>query len=535
MKNNGNLVLSNNSFGSKLFATVFFLLSCVVMFYNSEASVNNMLFNVGANFSVNANNNEIDSASGKASNDNLFGLVSEVSNGFAGVVKEILPSVVNITARQKCCSGQNNKMTNPFYHFKDLRDFLDKMQPFFDAPMQPERDSLVLGSGFIVDDNGHILTNNHVIDQADDITVSFNDGTTAKAKLVGKDILSDVALIKVDKKNIKGGYVKIGDSDRLKIGEWAIAVGNPFGLGNSVSVGIISARSRDIDIGSLGDFIQTDAPINKGNSGGPLFNLKGEVIGMNTAIYSTSGGSIGIGFAVPANVFAPVMEQLKKFGKVDRGYIGVKIMAVDDEVSKSVKLESPAGALVVDVAKDSPAEKSDIKAGDIILYFDGKKVASVKTLPKIVISSKVGSTVPVIVWRNGKKYNLEVKIGRLESSDITSKNKRGDNDDKDFKEDYIYDKLGFAITNLDHSDKKDDSDVEEGVVVEYVKRGGESEIKGLKEGDVITQLNQHDIKDVANFKEELRKLIRDKREYVLLLVVRSPDIRFFLTLSLKDK
>jgi len=318
-----------------------------------------------------------------------------VPDSFADLADQLMPSVVNISTTQTV-----RTTTNQFpFQFPPGSPF-GEMFKDFERPT--ERKASSLGSGFIIDTKGTVITNNHVISGADDILVRAGD-KEYKAKVIGADPYMDIAVLKMETKD-QFKPVSFGDSDKARVGDWAVAIGNPFGLGGTVTAGIISARNRDINLTRYDDFIQTDASINQGNSGGPLFNLKGEVIGINTAIIAPGqSGSIGIGFAIPANAASNVIDQLTKFGETKRGWLGVRIQEVTKEIAEVEKLKKDNGALVASVGENSPADKAGIKAGDIILNFDGKKIDTMRTLPKIVASTEVGKSVEIEIWRNKKR------------------------------------------------------------------------------------------------------------------------------------
>jgi serine protease Do len=319
-----------------------------------------------------------------------------------------MPSVVNISTTQTVVTN-----TNPFpFQFPPGSPFEDMFKEF-GTPQ--ERKSSALGSGFIIDEKGIVVTNNHVIQDAEDIIVRVNGDEEYKAKVVGADPLSDIAVLQLETKD-KFTPVAFGDSDKARIGDWVIAIGNPFGLGGTVTSGIISARNRSIGLSRYEDYIQTDASINSGNSGGPLFDMNGDVIGINTAILGRNG-SIGIGFSIPANSAKIVIDQLIEFGETKRGWLGVRIQDVTAEIAEVEKLDEPRGALVASVAENSPSEKAGIKAGDIILEFNGVKINQMKELPAIVAKTKVGKNVKVKIWRNQRELTKNVLLGRLETSD----------------------------------------------------------------------------------------------------------------------
>ena len=344
-----------------------------------------------------------------------------IPNSFAELAEKLMPSVVNISTTQTI-----KTTSNPFpFQFPPGSPFEDMFKEF-NKPT--ERKATALGSGFIIDKKGLVVTNNHVIQGAEDIVVTFNDKTEYKAKVVGKDPYMDLAVLKIESKE-KFLPLSFGDSDKARVGDWVIAIGNPFGFGGTVTSGIISSRNRDIGLTRYDDFIQTDASINQGNSGGPLFDLNGKVIGINTAIIAPgASGSIGIGFAIPSNPASKVIEQLIKYGETKRGWLGVRIQQVTKEIAEVEKLEKPKGALIASVAEKSPADKGGIKAGDIILEFDGKKVDTMRTLPKLVAQTKVGKRVIVKIWRAQKLISRKVLLGRLESSKEFKAENKGEPD-----------------------------------------------------------------------------------------------------------
>ena len=309
--------------------------------------------------------------------------------------------------------------------FDDLfEEFFKRRQGQGMPEMPRQRKSSSLGSGFVIDPSGIVITNNHVIADANEVTVIFNDGQKLKAEVLGKDQKVDVAVLRVKpEKPLKA--VKFGDSDKARVGDWVLAVGNPFGLGGSVTAGIVSARNRNIDSGPYDNYIQTDASINKGNSGGPLFNMDGEVIGINTAILSPSGGSVGIGFATPANTVQPVIEQLQQFGETRRGWLGVRIQNVDDAIAETLNLGAARGALVAGVDDKGPSKPAGIKAGDVIVKFDGKPIKESRDLPKLVAATPVGKDVDIVILRGGKEETKKVKLGRLEDGEKVASREDG--------------------------------------------------------------------------------------------------------------
>src|SRR5579872_1746096 len=355
-------------------------------------------------------------------------------DGFADLAEKLLPAVVNVSTTQtlkpdaKSGDKQNEPEMpqfppgSPFEEF--FKDFFKHQGQGQRGGGQPEalpRKATSLGSGFIIDPRGYVVTNNHVIADSDDITVTLHDNTSLKAEVVGRDSKTDIALLKVksDKPLPASGW---GDSDVSRVGDWVLAIGNPFGLGGSVTAGILSARQRDINSGPYDDFLQTDAAINRGNSGGPMFNMDGQVIGINTAIYSPSGGSIGIGFAIPSSLAKPVVAELigEPDHQVHRGWLGVRIQGVTDEIAESLGLDKARGALVAGVNDHGPAQQAGIQPGDIILSFDGKAVTDVRHLPRLVAETRVDKVVPVTVWRKKQETRLTVKVGRLVETETAS-------------------------------------------------------------------------------------------------------------------
>ncbi|MSP50354.1 MAG: DegQ family serine endoprotease [Alphaproteobacteria bacterium] len=464
-------------------------------------------------------------------------------DSFADLAELLLPAVVNIsttqTVKQERTQGQQGQPGqrrgpeipqfppgSPFEEF--FKDFFDRGQ----RPDQAPRRATSLGSGFVIDGSGYVVTNNHVIDgaDADGITVRLQDDTEFKAKLIGKDAKTDLALLKIEPGNKKLSVVKFGDSGKMRVGDWVLAIGNPFGLGGSVTAGIVSARARDINSGPYDDFIQTDASINKGNSGGPLFNMAGEVIGVNTAIYSPTGGSIGIGFSVPSNLAKPVAEQLREFGRTKRGWLGVKIQGVTEEIAESLGLGKARGAMIASISENGPAEKAKLKAGDVILTFDGKDVTEMRRLPRIVMETGVNKDVPVQVWRDGKPLTLSVRVGELEEAEQMaavpaktdpSQNPRG-NQSK-------LDALGVVLAPISPELRQKfpiEESTTQGVVVIEVEQNGPAAEKGVQPGDVIVEVGQEEVKTPADVRTKVEKARQAGRRSVLLLVDRKGEMRF---------
>ena len=413
-----------------------------------------------------------------------FVCAKNAPDSFADLAEKLMPSVVNIASTQTI-----KTTSNPFpFQFPPGSPFEDMFKEF----NQPrERKSTGLGSGFIIDSKGIVVTNNHVIQGAEDIIVSVNGSKEYEAKVIGKDPYMDLAVLQIESDE-KFKPVSFGDSDKARIGDWVVAIGNPFGFGGTVTSGIISSRNRDIGLTRYDDFIQTDASINQGNSGGPLFNLDGEVIGINTAIIAPGrSGSIGIGFAIPSNPASHVIEQLIEFGETKRGWLGVRIQMVTKEIADVEKLEEVAGALVASVSEGSPAGKAGVKAGDIILRFDGKKVDTMRRLPKLVAQTQVGKRVKVEIWRNQKLISKTVLLGRLESSkEFKAENKIESGDE------IIIETLKISVRDLNKNDisERDLPKNSTGIVVTKISEN--SPLMFLSVNDVIVELQKKKIKDV---------------------------------------
>jgi serine protease Do len=382
-----------------------------------------------------------------------------------------------------------------------------------------------LGSGFVIDADGIVVTNNHVIADADEITVIFNDGSKLKAELIGKDSKTDLAVLKVKPdKPLKA--VKFGNSEKLRLGEWVIAIGNPFSLGGTVTAGIVSARNRDINSGPYDNYIQTDAAINRGNSGGPLFNLDGQVIGVNTAIISPSGGSIGIGFAVPSATAIAVIDQLREFKEVRRGWLGVRIQQVTDDIAESLGIKPVRGALVAGIDDKGPAKPAGIEPGDVIVKFDGKDIKEMRDLPKIVGDTPIGKDVPVIVIRKGKEETKTVRLGRLEDVPQQASVKT----DAPAEDKSVVQKaLGLSLSNMSDELRKKHKIKEavKGVVITAVDANSAAAEKRLNVGDVIVKVTDEEVATAADVQKRIDQLKKDGKKTALLLVANSEgDVRF---------
>lgn len=449
---------------------------------------------------------------------------------FAELAERLSPAVVNVSTTQSLAPRAGRDMLPQFPQFPPgspfeelFRDFMERQESMMgDKP----RKITSLGSGFVVDPSGYIVTNNHVVEQADEITVIMHDDTNLKAKIIGRDPKTDLALIKVEpKKQLTA--VSWGDSDVIKVGDWIVAIGNPFGLGGTVTAGIISARARDIQSGPYDDFLQTDASINRGNSGGPMFNLKGEVIGVNTAIFSPTGGSVGIGFAIPSNLAKSVISQLKEFGKTRRGWLGVRIQSVTEDIAESIGLKKGMhGALVSGVTKDGPAEKAGIKQGDIVLAFNGHTVDEMRRLPRIVADTPIGSSVNMKIWRKGKEMTIPVKVGELEAAEEEGMvTPIGGEEVIPSRAPEVIGMRLMPITS-EYRKKYEIDASTKGVLVIGVKPGTAADYLGVRPGDVIMEVNQVEVSNPSDIVSKIGDLKKAGRKTVLLLINRKGDMRF---------
>ena len=439
---------------------------------------------------------------------------------FADLAEKLMPSVVNIASTQTI-----KATSNPFpFQFPPGSPFEDMFKEF-NRPK--ERKATALGSGFIIDKEGIVVTNNHVIQGAEDILVSVN-GFEYEAKVIGKDPYMDLAVLKIESKE-KFIPVSFGNSDKARVGDWVIAIGNPFGFGGTVTSGIISSRNRDIGLTRYDDFIQTDASINQGNSGGPLFNLEGKVIGINTAIIGQSG-SIGIGFAIPSNPASNVINQLIEFGETKRGWLGVRIQEVTKEIAELEKLEKAEGALVASVSENSPADKAGIKDGDIILEFDGKKVDTMRKLPKLVAQTKVGKKVVLKIWRNQKLISKKVLLGRLESSEqFKAENTTDTKKDKSTE----IENLRISVRDLNVEDIKERKLPKNttGVVVTEILPG--SPLMFVSINDVIVETQKKKVLNSKQFSDLIKKIINKGEKTLYLAIYNSSNQRSYITVKLK--
>jgi serine protease Do len=443
-----------------------------------------------------------------------------VPDSFADLAEKLIPSVVNIATTQTI-----KTTANPFpFQFPPGSPF-EEMFKDFNQPT--ERKASSLGSGFVINKNGTVITNNHVINNAEDIVIKVGE-KDYKAKVLAADTLMDIAVLKIDSSDVFQP-VQFGDSDKARVGDWVVAIGNPFGLGGTVTSGIISAKNRDINLTRYDELIQTDASINQGNSGGPLFNLDGDVIGINTAIIAPNqSGSIGIGFAIPANAASNVIDQLIKYGETKRGWLGVRIQEVTKEIAEVEKLKNTKGALVASVGEKSPAEKAGLKAGDIILKFDGKKIDTMRALPKLVSRTEVGKTVKIEIWRNKKLVIKKLTLGRLESSeDFKTENNKTKPKIKTEEIDIETLKITVRdITTSDIEDRKLEKNLKGVVILDILNK---SPLSGLlQEGDIIIEVQKNKVSNSKELNNLIESIYKKGEQTLLLTIINSKNQRRYL-------
>ena len=452
-------------------------------------------------------------------NFSFFANAKNVPESFADLAEKLMPSVVNISTTQTVITN-----INPFpFEFPPGSPFEDMFKEF-STPQK--RKASALGSGFIIDAKGIVVTNNHVIQGAEDIMVTVNGEKEYEAKIIGADPLSDLAVLEIQSKD-KFVPVKFGDSDKARIGDWVIAIGNPYGFGGTVTAGIISARNRSIGLSRYEDYIQTDASINQGNSGGPLFDMNGDVIGINTAILGQSG-SIGIGFSIPSNSAKKVINQLIEFGETKRGWLGVRIQNVTKEIADVEKLDKPRGALVASVAENSPSDKAGIKAGDIILEFNGILIKEMKELPKIVAQTEVGKTVEVKIWRNEKELTKKIKLGRLETSEDfkAEKKEEADPNISEIKT------LKISVRVLSAKDVKIRKLPEgtSGLVITNIQQ--DSPINYLKVDNIIIEAQKKKIRSVKDFEKIINGVLQSSEKTMLIAIYNNQNQRRYIGVKL---
>lgn len=460
-------------------------------------------------------------------------LAHAAPDGFADLAEKLLPAVVNISTTQNIAAGVQAEEGapeippdlqlppgSPFEEF--FHDFMEKQKN-----SGHKHKAMALGSGFIIDPSGYIVTNYHVVQDADEITVILQDDTNMPATVVGRDKKTDLALLKViSKKPLPS--VNWGDSDKARVGDWILAIGDPYGLGGTVTAGIISARARDINSGPYDEYLQTDAPINRGNSGGPMFNMEGDVVGVNTAIFSPSGGSIGIGFAIPSSLAKNIIDQLRVSGKIRRGWLGVHIQMVTKDIADSLGLSAAKGALVSSVTPDGPGAKAGIQSGDVITMFDGKEVPEMRRLPLMVAETEVDKTVDVTVFRKGQNVNLKVKIGELQAKEEAEDKDADKGEEKQPTTNAEkVDDLGISVATLTDALrlKYEVGKDLKGVVVTALSADSLAADQGIQTGDVISEAGQQDIKSPKDLIDMAKAAKKDNKP-LLLLVNRKDDLRF---------
>ncbi len=457
---------------------------------------------------------------------------------FADLAEGLQDAVVNISTSQRVTGSRGIPVPqvpegSPFQEF--FEDFFNRNQ---DGDGQRSRKVQSLGSGFVIDPSGIIVTNNHVIAEADEIIANFADGSKLTAEVMGRDPKTDIAVLKVNP-DAPLKAVKLSSKEDLRVGDWVMAIGNPFGFGGTVTVGIVSALERDINSGPYDKFIQTDASINRGNSGGPLFNLDGEVVGINTAIISPTGGSIGIGFAIPSELALPVIDQLREFGETRRGWLGVRIQQVSDEIAESLGMDSARGALIAGVTEGGPAEESGLLPGDVVLKFDGKDVPQMRDLPRIVADTNVGKAVDVVVLRKGEEVTVKVTLGRLEEGEklIASQQGEGADGEGEGAPGKPEEVLGLLLGEItkEAREKYGIADDVEGVLVAAVAPGSVAEEKRIAAGDVIVEVGQEKVATPVDVKNRVDQLKKAGRKSALLLIASKNSELSFVPLRIDEE
>lgn len=442
---------------------------------------------------------------------------------FANLVEKSLPSVVNISTTTK----PSDEM------LENEAAAMDEATPEFRRFFENGKKQEALGSGFIIDKEGYIITNSHVISDAEKINVTLFDDTQLEAKIIGKDTKTDIALIKIDTKK-ELTPVKLGDSDKIRVGDWILAIGNPFGLGGSVTAGIISAKSRDIESGQYDNFIQTDASINQGSSGGPMFNMQGEVIGINSVIFSTNGASMGIGFAIPINLADWVVKQLKKYGETKRGWIGIKIQPNNEEAAKELGLAINEGVIVSAVEVGAPAQKSGVIAGDVILEFDGQKINSTKNFSRLVAETEIAKKTLITVWRNRQKMNLPINVEKLEDETVVVENIPQTEIKEINKNEFFIAELGLKLSpaddmTLQNFKLKPESS---GMVITEIMPKSDALEKGLKVGHIIVKIDKKEVIDIESVRRYINEAKMENNRPILLLL-QDKEAPYFAALKLQ--
>lgn len=442
----------------------------------------------------------------------------------ADIAERVIDAVVNISTSQTV-EAQKGVQVPQLPPGSPFEEFFDEFFKKNGKEGGKARKVSSLGSGFVIDAGGIIITNNHVIADADEIYANFTDGTKLKAEVVGRDTKSDIAVLRV-KPTTPIKAVSFGNSDKLRVGDWVMAIGNPFGLGGTVTVGVVSARNRDINAGPYDNFIQTDAAINRGNSGGPLFNMDGEVIGINTAIISPSGGSIGIGFAIPSQSVQPIVAQLREFGETRRGWIGVRIQQIDDAIAESLGIGKARGALIAGITDGSPAAKAGVKTGDVVVKFGGHEIKDMRELPKVVADTPIGKAVDMVVLRDGKEVTVKITPDRLEDSEkpkLASVEKQ-DEPAKAAPKNALG--LGLAAINDDVRKRYKVKDGVKGVVVTSIDQNSPIADRGIRPGDIIVEFQHQALSNPADIQKRLDALKKEGKKTALMLVMRGEEQRF---------
>jgi serine protease Do len=454
---------------------------------------------------------------------------------FADLAERLIDSVVYISTSQRVALPRRQ----PIPDVPNSPDEENLFDDFFDKDGGGARNVQSLGSGFVIDESGLIVTNNHVIADADEIVANFFDGRKLTVEVVGIDEKTDLALLRLIDETAHLKAAHFGRSERLRVGDWVLAIGNPFGFGGTVTAGIVSALDRDINSGPYDHYIQTDASINRGNSGGPLFNIDGEVVGINTAIMSPTGGSIGIGFAVPTEIAVPVIEQLRRFGTVRRGWIGVRIQDVTDEVAEGLGMEEAMGAFIAGLTEDGPAAKAGIEEGDVVVEFNGKPVKSMRELPRLVADTPPGDVVDLVVVREGARVTLKLDVGLLEDEPQLAAAAAGEEEEGEGTQvpDDAAQMFGLTLGAITEESRSEFSidDAVEGVLVAEVEGGSEAAEKGVKKGEVIVQVSQQDVAAPEEVIARIEELKAEGRRTVMLLVSGEGNKLRFVSLRFEDR
>jgi serine protease Do len=452
--------------------------------------------------------------------------IAGAPSSFAELAAKVSPAVVNISSTHEMSNNRRGMEDMPFNvpEGSPFEEFFKQFQQQMPQQQHRARKVSSLGSGFIIDASGYVVTNNHVVDGAKDIEVTLTDGSEYPAEVIGVDPKTDLALLKVEAKDPLP-FVSFGDSDKMRIGDWVMAVGNPFGLGGTVTAGIVSARGRDIHEGPYDDFLQIDAAINQGNSGGPTFSTDGSVVGINTAIFSPSGGSVGIGFAIPSNLAKPIIAELKEQGHVDRGWLGVSIQPLTSDLAQGMGLEADKGALVSSVLDDSPAAAAGLKSGDVVVRFGDHEIESPKDLSRVVAEAASGTTVPVKVWRDGAEHTVDVKIAEMKQ-EMASTAQPGEESSPGASD--TIDQLGVTLAPVNDLTRQRFglSENSKGVVIADLDQDSALAEQGVRPGDVIERVNDHKIANPSDVAKALRDAQADKRSVAVMLIDSDGNDRF---------